>query len=69
MVIWAALFRHIGSPSLGTGFPRLTEKLSQLSKGGAVEDALTGKEVPGMWQRVAKSGSDQQRARSHVGEG
>jgi hypothetical protein len=31
-------------PSLGTGFPRLKEKLSQLWKGRAVEDALPGEE-------------------------
>jgi hypothetical protein len=31
-------------PSLETGFPRLIEKLSQLWKGRAVEDALPGEE-------------------------
>jgi hypothetical protein len=35
---------HIGPPSLGTGFPRLIEKSSQLWKGRAIEDALPGEE-------------------------
>ncbi len=49
LINWAELYvaaRHIGVPlSLGTGFPRLIEKLSQLWKGRAVEDALPGEEV------------------------
>ncbi len=35
---------HRSPPSLGTGFPRLIEKLSQLWKGRAVADALPGEE-------------------------
>ncbi len=35
---------HIGPPSLESGFPRLIEKLSQLWKGRAVEDAPPGEE-------------------------
>jgi hypothetical protein len=45
LTIWAELYvtvRHIVPPSLGTGFPRLIEKISQLWK--AVEDALPGEE-------------------------
>jgi hypothetical protein len=47
LTIWAELYvavRHIGPPSLGTGFPRLIEKISQRWKGRAVEDALPGEE-------------------------
>ncbi len=47
IVIWAKLYvvvRHMGPPRLGTGFPQLIEKLSQLWKGRAVEDALPGEE-------------------------
>ncbi len=35
---------YVVPPSLGTGFPRLIEKLSQLRKGRAVEEALPGEE-------------------------
>jgi hypothetical protein len=43
---WALRGRppHRSPPSLGTGFPRLVKKLSQLWKGRAVEDALPGEE-------------------------
>ncbi len=45
MVISIELYvRHIGPPSLGTRFPRLIKKLSQLLKGRGVEDALPGEE-------------------------
>jgi hypothetical protein len=67
LIIVAELYLAVGHtdppPSLGTGFPRLTEKLSQLWKGRAVEDALPGEEggaVKLEWQECGKSGPDRQ---------